>query len=134
MSVPVLSVQMTVVSPRVSTAESRLTSAFRRAMRWVAMARESVTVGQEPLRHERDHHADGEDEAVAHAHAEEAGDDEEQRAYAERESPTRRVTRSSSRSSGLRSCLVRWARSAIWPNLVAMPVSVTRASPAPAVT
>jgi len=37
--VPVLSVQMTEVHPSVSTAERRLTSAFRRAIRWTPIAR-----------------------------------------------------------------------------------------------
>ncbi len=47
-SVPVLSVQITVVSPSVSTAESRRTIALRRAIRCVASASESVTVGSRP--------------------------------------------------------------------------------------
>ena len=47
-SVPVLSVQMTVVQPSVSTAERRLISALRLAMRCTPMARDSVTVGSSP--------------------------------------------------------------------------------------
>ena len=47
-SVPVLSVQMTVVEPSVSTAGRWRISALRLAMRWVAMASASVTVGNRP--------------------------------------------------------------------------------------
>ena len=47
-SVPVLSVQMTVVEPSVSTAGRWRTSALRRAMRCVAIASDSVTVGSSP--------------------------------------------------------------------------------------
>ncbi len=48
MSVPVLSVQMTVVQPSVSTDESFLMSAWRSAMRWTPIASDSVTVGSSP--------------------------------------------------------------------------------------
>jgi hypothetical protein len=48
-SVPVLSVQMTVVSPSVSTDDNRRTSALRFAIRCVASASESVTVGSIPF-------------------------------------------------------------------------------------
>ena len=47
-SVPVLSVQMNVVEPSVSTASRRRTSACRRAMRCAPMASDSVTVGSSP--------------------------------------------------------------------------------------
>ncbi len=47
-SVPVLSVQMAVAHPSVSTEESRLISAFRFAMRCTAIASDSVTVGSSP--------------------------------------------------------------------------------------
>ena len=47
-SVPVLSVQMTVVQPSVSTEESFLMSALRPAMRWTPMASDRVTVGSRP--------------------------------------------------------------------------------------
>ena len=47
-SVPVLSVQITVVSPSVSTDDRRRTSALRFAIRCVASASESVTVGSSP--------------------------------------------------------------------------------------
>ena len=63
-SVPVLSVQMTVVSPSVSTDESRRTSAFRFAMRCVATASDERHGREEPLGDVGDHDADGEDEAV----------------------------------------------------------------------
>jgi hypothetical protein len=46
--VPVLSVQMRVVSPRFSTASRRRTRAFLAAMRWAATARERVRVGRSP--------------------------------------------------------------------------------------
>ncbi len=47
-SVPVLSQQIVVVEPSVSTAGRWRTSALRLAMRCVAMASESVTVGSRP--------------------------------------------------------------------------------------
>ena len=47
-SVPVLSVQITVVQPSVSTADRRLISALRLAMRCTPMARDKVTVGRRP--------------------------------------------------------------------------------------
>ena len=47
-SVPVLSQQITVVEPSVSTAGRWRTRALRRAMRCVAIASESVTVGASP--------------------------------------------------------------------------------------
>ena len=47
-SVPVLSVQITVVSPSVSTEDRRRTSALRFAIRCVASASDSVTVGSSP--------------------------------------------------------------------------------------
>ena len=46
--VPVLSVQMKVVAPRVSTDSSRRTSAFCPAIRWAPIASERVTVGSNP--------------------------------------------------------------------------------------
>ena len=46
--VPVLSLQMTVVDPSVSTEGRWRTSALRRAMRWVAIASDRVTVGSSP--------------------------------------------------------------------------------------
>jgi hypothetical protein len=46
--VPVLSVQITVVEPKVSTAGRCRIRTFLRAMRWAAMASESVTVGNSP--------------------------------------------------------------------------------------
>jgi len=47
-SVPVLSVQITLVDPKVSTAESFLIRALRFAMRCVPIAKASVTVGNKP--------------------------------------------------------------------------------------
>ena len=47
-SVPVLSVQMNVVAPRVSTDSSRRTSAFCPAIRWAPIASDRVTVGSSP--------------------------------------------------------------------------------------
>ena len=47
-NVPVLSVQMTVVDPRVSTAERRLTTAPRRARSWTPTAKAKVMVGSNP--------------------------------------------------------------------------------------
>ncbi|EXI73055.1 MAG: hypothetical protein AW07_02987 [Candidatus Accumulibacter sp. SK-11] len=47
-NVPVLSLQITVVEPSVSTAGRWRTSALRLAIRWVAMASDRVTVGRSP--------------------------------------------------------------------------------------
>ena len=47
-SVPVLSVQMTLVEPSASTDESDFTRALRLLMRCTAMAKDSVTVGSSP--------------------------------------------------------------------------------------
>ena len=47
-SVPVLSVQITVVAPRVPIAGKRRMSTLRRAMRRVASTRASVSVGSSP--------------------------------------------------------------------------------------
>ena len=47
-SVPVLSVQMVVVDPRVSTADSRFTTAPRRARSWTPTAKARVMVGRRP--------------------------------------------------------------------------------------
>ena len=46
--VPVLSVQMKVVAPSVSTASRRRTSALRAAMVWAPRASDRVTVGSRP--------------------------------------------------------------------------------------
>ena len=76
-NVPVLSVQMTVVSPSVSTEERRRTSAFRFAMRCVPSASDSVTVGRSPrgrLRPSRRSRTQ-----TPEAHAQEPCDNEEER-------------------------------------------------------
>jgi hypothetical protein len=77
-----LSVQITDVSPSVSTEERRRTSALRRAIRWVASARESVTVGSSPS---GNHDADGEHEPLLEAHPQRSGNDEEETAHRGRE-------------------------------------------------
>ena len=56
---------MNVVAPRVSTASSRRTSALRPAITWAPRARESVTVGQQPLGHQCHGDADAEEERLA---------------------------------------------------------------------
>ena len=68
-SVPVLSVQMNVVEPSVSTASRWRTSAWRPAMRWAPVGQRQRDGRQEPARHHRDGHADGEEEAVRRRHA-----------------------------------------------------------------
>ena len=57
-SVPVLSEQMTVTEPRVSTAGSLRIRAFRRSMRCAPKARAMVTTAGKPLGHCSDRHAD----------------------------------------------------------------------------
>ena len=76
-SVPVLSVQMNVVEPSVSTASRWRTRAWWSAMRWAPMASDSVTVGQQALGDEGDHHADAEEEPVARRHADQQREREE---------------------------------------------------------
>ncbi len=132
--VPVLSVQITVVSPSVSTDESRRTSALRFAIRCVARASDSVTVGSRPS---------GTSATVTPI----ANTKRSPRLIPANPATTRksapmqiartatiRVRRSSSRSSGLRSRLVCCASSAIRPSRVPMPVAVTSPSPVPEVT
>ena len=62
-SVPVLSVQITVVEPSVSTADRRLTSARRRASLAHADRERERDRRQQPLRHVRDEQTDREDHA-----------------------------------------------------------------------
>ena len=134
-NVPVLSVQMTEVHPSVSTAERRLTSAFRRAIRWTPIARERVTVGSSPsgtkatiiprakrnpspgfipaARTERPKMITPTPTAIAE---------------------TTRVTRSISRWRGLFSLPRSSVNPAILPNSVAIPVANTTATPFPAAT
>ena len=66
-SVPVLSVQMKVVEPSVSTDSRRRTRALRAAIRWAPTRQGQGDRRQQALGDERDGHADGEEEAVAQA-------------------------------------------------------------------
>jgi len=69
-SVPVLSVQMTVVSPSVSTASRWRTSARRSAMRCAATTREREC-GEQPLRDQGDSDTEHEDECIENRQSEE---------------------------------------------------------------
>ena len=133
-SVPVLSVQMTVVSPSVSTDESRRTRALRPAMRWVAIARERVTVGSRPSGMSATITPIANRKRSARLMPPMPASRKKAAPMAIARTATMRVTRSSSRSSGLRSRRVRCARAAMRPNRVCIPVAVTLASAVPAVT
>ncbi len=131
-SVPVLSVQMTVVSPRVSTAESRRTSALRRAIRCVAERERERHRRQEPLGDVRHHDADREHEALPEAHAERAGDEEEGGAEARREDgdEARHVVELALERARAPSASPA-SSAAMRPNSVSMPVATTTASAVP---
>jgi len=60
--VPVLSEQMTVTDPRVSTAGSLRISALRRTIRWAPMGERERLHGWQPFRDDRDRDCDGDDQ------------------------------------------------------------------------
>ncbi len=103
-------------------------------MRWVARASESVTVGRSPSGTRATVTPTAKTKRSERLMPRKPATTKNSVPIPIDRTATRRVTLSSSRSSGLRSRLVRWARSAMRPNLVAIPVSVTAASPDPAVT
>ena len=80
-SVPVLSVQITVTEPRVSTEVSVFISAFRFAMRWLPMASASVTVGSKPSGMSATVMPIAENEVVPEASADDEAEDEEEDAH-----------------------------------------------------
>ncbi|GAA1222278.1 hypothetical protein GCM10009665_10640 [Kitasatospora nipponensis] len=132
-SVPVLSVQTTLVEPSVSTAESRFTTAPRRARARTPAARARVTVGSRPsgtLATSR---------PIANVIVA-VSDSPEARPSGTNATPTptaitaiSRATRLTWCSSGLSSRRVRWLSAAIRPSSVCMPVAVTTPSPCPPV-
>ena len=133
-SVPVLSVQITVVAPSVSTDDRRRTSALRFAIRCVASASESVTVGSSPSGTSATVTPIANTKRSVRPIPASVATTKNSPPIATASSATIRVRWSSSRSSGLRSRRVCWASSAIRPNRVAIPVAVTSASAVPAVT
>ena len=131
-SVPVLSVQMTVVDPRVSTALRRLTSAPRRARSPTPTASASVIVGNSPsgtLATIR---------PIVNLTASFSGRSAPSHPIGKKASPTTtatsaisHATRRTSRSSGLGSASTRSVIAAIRPSSVCIPVPNTSARPSP---
>ena len=101
-SVPVLSVQMNVVEPRVSTDSSRRTRAWRRGHPLRAHRQRQRHGRQQPLGHERDRHADREQEPVRRRGADGDAMPKNATPTPTAMSATTRTTRSSSWASGLR--------------------------------
>ena len=133
-SVPVLSVQMTVVEPSASTASSRLTSARRRAMRRTPMASDTDSVAGSPsgtsatITPSANTNADTSGWPVCSRRANRAAP------IATASADTRRAMTATSRCNGV---FVRGAWSAsrkIRPNSVTAPVAYTTALPAPDIT
>ena len=130
-SVPVLSVQMTVAAPSVSTAVRWRTSALRRAMRCVPIARASVTVGSKPsgtlatmmpmAKMKFSQNGSPMNRPTAKNTTPSATDS----------IATRRDSRAISRCSGDCGSRPVWVRWAILPNSVCMPVANTRPLPLP---
>ena len=133
--VPVLSVQITVAQPRVSTAERRLIRAWRLAMRWTPMARDRVTVGRSPS---------GTKATIIPMEKTTA----RSRGVSTRKTEARKkrmpmlmamaetclVIRPISFCRGLSSSFISCVRLAIFPNSVAIPVEQITAFPDPALT
>jgi hypothetical protein len=130
--VPVLSEQMTVTEPRVSTAGSLRMSALRLTMRWAPMASEKVWTAGSPSG------------TIATAMAMAMISTSAQVLPSMRR-PVRATTAATARAmmasvlpsrssffcSGVCSCTTLWIMVAILPSSVRMPVSTTRASPRP---
>ncbi len=131
-SVPVLSVQITVVEPSVSTALKRFTSAPRRARPATPTASASVIVGSRPsgtfatMR------------PTANVNASSSGSPATSQPIGRNARPARTATRAMSHatrrtcsSSGLSSASTRSESAAIRPSSVCIPVANTSASPSP---
>ena len=134
-SVPVLSVQMTLVEPRASTEFSFFTRALRRLMRCTAMASDRVTVGSRPSGMKATTMPSAKMKDCA------KGSCTTNRLSEKKASPmhmakmvTCLVRRSRSRWSGLRTSSMFCVRLAILPNSVAMPMRKTTARPLPSDT
>ncbi len=129
-SVPVLSVQMTVVEPSVSTALSRLTTAPRARQRAHTDGERERDRRQQPLRDVGDEQADREPERVGERQARHEHPDREERA-GRRPTATAAIshaTRRTCRSSGLSSRPTRCDSAAMRPSSVRMPVANTSAA------
>ncbi len=134
-SVPVLSVQITVVAPSVSTEDSRFTRHRWRAMRCTPSASARVSVGSSPSgtlatitpRANKNPSATGSTPAVTPS-TKNPTPKETARTV------TIRVTRPISRWRGLGSSTTAWVRWAIVPISVRMPVARTTRRPLPATT
>ena len=132
--VPVLSVQITEVEPRVSTALRRLTSAPRRARTRTPTARARVMVGRSPsgtLATSR---------PMANSRASPSGSPAANVPSSRKSAPADTATIAISQatrltwiSSGLSSRSTRWDRAAMRPSSVRIPVAKTRPRPSPAV-
>ena len=132
-SVPVLSVQMTEVDPRVSTAESRLTRAPRRAISRTPTASASVIVGSSPSGTFATSSPIAKLIAAARLSPAARPTGRNARPAPTATSAISQAARLTWCSSGLSSRPTRWLSAAIRPSSVPIPVAVTTACASPAV-
>ncbi len=130
-SVPVLSVQMNVVDPSVSTDSRWRTSAWRAAIRWAPSASESVTVGRRPSGTRATVTPTAKRNPLRAPKPKSQAIRKNADPTASATAATTRTTRSSSIVSGLFGRTACWARSAMPASLVRAPVAVTTARPSP---
>jgi hypothetical protein len=134
--VPVLSEAITVAEPRVSTAGSRRTIAFRRAMRCTPMARTAVTMAGSPSGTAATARATPRMRTSKIAAGSRTPSTSRMvatitAAMTSTTAPSSLPVRSSSFCSGVASSSVRRRRPATLPSSVSIPVAVTTALPRP---
>ena len=129
--VPVLSVQMIVVLPSVSTAGSRRTRALRFAMRWAPMAREIVTTAGSASGTTATASAIPKITISTTGRPRRSPRPTTSRTTTNAARPSARPTRSSSTSSGVLSASTPASRVPMWPTSVPAPVPITTARARP---
>ena len=136
MIVPVLSLQMTVALPRVSTAGSRRTTARAAAIRRTPIASTAVTIAGRPsgmaatarATPNRNMLTSTEAERIPSSITPETATTTQ---MASTRTPSWRPTLASSRWSGVASSVAPWSMEAMPPMAVSMPVATTTAVPRP---